>query len=128
MGVRLREKLLSSGQISFYLDIYHNKTRWYEFLEIHIHKNRPSHEDKEKRRLAQEIRSKREHELIVEDNGLSDKRKKLACFIMFFEDYIGQRKQNALYEGTLMNLKKFAGKQDLPFTKITAQWMKDFER
>ena len=54
MGVKLREKQLSSGQISFYLDIYHNKARWYEFLEIHINKNRPSPDDKEKKRLAQE--------------------------------------------------------------------------
>lgn len=30
MGVKLKEKQLKSGQISFYLDIYH-KTRWYEF-------------------------------------------------------------------------------------------------
>lgn len=50
MGVKLREKQLSSGQISFYLDIYHNKIRWYEFLEIHIHKNRANHYDKEKKR------------------------------------------------------------------------------
>ncbi len=62
MGVKLREKQLKSGQISFYLDIYHNKTRWYEFLEIHIHKNRPSPDDKEKKRLGQEIRTRREHE------------------------------------------------------------------
>jgi hypothetical protein len=81
MGVKLREKQLSSGQISFYLDIYHNKTRWYEFLEIHINKNRPSPDDKEKKRLAQEIRTKREHELIVDDNGLQDRKKKLACFV-----------------------------------------------
>jgi hypothetical protein len=67
MGVKLREKQLKSGQISFYLDIYHNKARWYEFLEIHINKNRPSPDDKEKKRLAQEIRTKREHELMIMD-------------------------------------------------------------
>ena len=77
MSVKLREKELSSGKISFYLDIYHNKTRWYEFLDIRIHKNRPSHEDKEKKRLAQEIRAKREHELIVEDNNIQKGNKKV---------------------------------------------------
>jgi len=41
MGVKFREKQLSNGQISFYLDIYHNKARWYEFLDIKIQtKNR----------------------------------------------------------------------------------------
>ena len=68
MGVYLREKKLEAGQVSFYLDIYHNKKRWYEFLEIRISKSRPSQQDKEKKRLAQEIRAKRENELIVQDN------------------------------------------------------------
>ena len=128
MGVKLREKQLSSGQISFYLDIYHNKVRWYEFLEIHINKNRPSHDDKEKKRLAQEIRAKREHELIVEDNGLNDKKKKLACFVQFFDDYVSERNCNGLYFGIQQHLKKFAGKQPVPFIKVDAVWMKDLER
>ena len=81
MGVHLREKKLGTGQVSFYLDIYHNKKRWYEFLEIHINKNRPSEQDKEKRRLAQEIRAKRENELIVQENGLVDKVKRKADFV-----------------------------------------------
>ena len=128
MGVKLREKQLKSGQISFYLDIYHNKTRWYEFLEIHIHKNRPSPDDKEKKRLAQEIRTKREHELIVEDNGLNDRKKKLACFVKYFEDYVNERNQVGAYYGTFINLKKFAGTQTVPFAKVNAVWLKDFEK
>ncbi len=128
MSVKLREKQLKSGQISFYLDIYHEKRRWYEFLDIHIHKNRPCSDDKEKKRLAQEIRAKREHELIIEDNGLQDKKKKLACFVAFFEEYVKERNYNGLYEGALSRLKKFAGKQPVPFSKLSAQWMKDFER
>ncbi len=99
MGVKLREKKLSSGQVSFYLDIYHNKTRWYEFLEIHINKSRPSHEDKEKRRLAQEIRTKREHELIVEDNGLTNRKKKHGNFVSFIEDYIKRKNCSTTNDG-----------------------------
>lgn len=128
MGVTLREKQLKSGQISFYLDIYHCKTRWYEFLDIHIHKNRPSPDDKEKRRLAQEIKTKREHELIIEDNGLLDRKKKLACFVLFFEDYVKERHYNGLYYGILQRLKKFAGKQPVPFAKLSAVWLKDLEK
>ncbi len=127
MGVKLREKQLSSGQISYYLDIYHNKARWYEFLEIHINKNRPSSDDKEKKRLAQEIRSRREHELIVQDNGLQDRKKKLGCFVRFFEDYTKEKKHKGIYNSVLGNLKKYMGKQPLPFAKISAEWMKEFE-
>lgn len=75
MAVKLREKLLANGQASFYLDIYHNQRRWYEFLNIRINRKKPTEEDKEKRKLAGEIRAKREHELIVEDNGLIDKKR-----------------------------------------------------
>jgi integrase len=128
MGVKLREKQLSNGQLSLYLDIYHNKTRWYEFLEIHINKSRPSNDDKEKRRLANEIRAKREHELIVDENGLNNRKKKLACFALFFEDFKKQKNYNSVSEGVLYQLKKFLNKQPLPFTKVTTAWMKEFER
>lgn len=128
MGIKLREKQMKNGKISFYLDIYHNQTRWYEFLDIHIQKNRPNPDDQEKKRLAHEIRTKREHELIVEDNGLNDRKKKLACFVTFFEEYVKERNYNGLYFGVLQRLKKFNGKQHLPFAKITAIWMKDFEK
>jgi integrase len=128
MGVKLREKQLKSGQISFYLDIYHNKARWYEFLEIHINKNRPSPDDKEKKRLAQEIRTKREHELIIDDNGLNDRKKKLACFVKYFENYANARGKVGIYSGSLTNLKKFAGKQPVPFTKVNSTWLKEFEK
>ena len=77
--------------MSLYLDIYHNKKRWYEFLNIYVNRKKPTDEDKEKKRLAGEIRAKREHELIVEDNGLIDKRRKMADFISFIESYIGAK-------------------------------------
>jgi hypothetical protein len=64
MAVKLREKILANGQVSFYLDIYHNQKRWYEFLNIRINRKKPTHGDKEKRRLVGEIRTKCEHELI----------------------------------------------------------------
>jgi integrase len=128
MSVKLREKKLANGQVSFYLDIYHNQNRWYEFLEIHINKKKPNEEDKEKKRLAAEIRSKREHELIIEDNGLIDKKKKLADFVKFFEDYIDSKTPNHQLTATLYQLRQFAGKGPLPISRITTEWMKDFEQ
>ena len=128
MGVKLREKQLSNGQVSFYLDIYHNKARWYEFLDIKVQKNRPNQHDKERRRLAQEIRTKREHELIVEDNGLQDRKKKLACFIRFFEDYTNEGQRNSMYPSVHKRLQKYMGKEPLSFVRITPEWLKSFER
>jgi integrase len=129
MGVHLREKKLGNGQISFYLDIYHNKKRWYEFLEIHISKGKLSEDDKEKKRLAQEIRSKRENELIVQDNGLIDKSKRKADFLVWFEKYIEEKNFKSSHnKATLSNLKKYLGKKPLPFIAITPEWIQGFTK
>jgi integrase len=127
MGVHLREKKLDSGQISYYLDIYHNKKRWYEFLEIHINKKKPSEDDKEKKRLAQEIRSQRENDLIVQDNGLVDKNKRKADFVTWLENYIENKTtQNSHNKSSLKSFKKYLGKKPLPFTAITPEFIMSF--
>ncbi len=129
MGVYLREKKLGGGQVSFYLDIYHNKRRWYEFLEIRINKNHPTQQDKEKRRLVQEIRAKRENELIVQDNGLIDKGKRKADFVAWFEKYMTDKKLNyANNEKALKHLKRFLNGRSLPFASISPDWIKQFSR
>ena len=127
MAVTLREKKLSNGQISYYLDIYHDRSRWYEFLDIHINKSRPSEEDKDKKQLALEIRAKREHQLIVEDNGLTNKKQRLSCFIRFAEDILTQKVYNGVFKGTMFNLREFTEHKPLPFARINTDWIKSFE-
>lgn len=149
MGVKLREKQLSTGQVSFYLDIYHNRKRWYEFLNIHINKKKSSADDKHKRQLANEARIARENELIVLDNGLVDKKKKLGDFIEWFEEYLKSKNRNNQYTCTLTNLKifrgarrvkteveengkvkrkfVFTGYRPLPFAHINEELIRDFK-
>lgn len=129
MGVYLREKKLGGGQVSYYLDIYHNKARWYEFLEIRTSKSHPTAQDKEKKRLAQEIRSKRENELIVQDNGLVDKSKRKADFISWFENYYKGKIKSARSTHnatTLAHLKDYLGNRPLSFLAITPEWIKGY--
>lgn len=64
MGVYLREKKVGNGKVSYYLDIYHNKMRWYEFLKITVGQAHPTQQDKEKKRLANKIRIKRENAVL----------------------------------------------------------------
>ena len=126
MAVKLREKKLSNGQISLYLDIYHNQSRWYEFLDIHINKNRLTQEDKDKKILAQEIRTKREHELIVEVNGLINKKQKFACFVEFIKESLAEKTHNGLYVGVMYNLKLFTGNKSYAISRVNADWLKAF--
>ncbi len=129
MGVHLREKKLDNGQVSFYLDIYHNKKRWYEFLDIHVNKSRPTQQDKEKKRLAQEIKIKRENELIVRDNGLTDKAKGKADFVQWFEQYNKNRNLNYSHnKSALSYLQQYMDGKQLPFNIITPEWIQDFTK
>jgi hypothetical protein len=125
-GSLFKRKELVKGMLSFYLDIYHNKRRWYEFLKIKINKNHPTEQDKEKKRLAHEIRSKWESELIVQDNGLLDRNKRKADFVKWFEKYIKAKNHNTQNAATLSKLKTYLRKRPLPFTAINPQWIKGF--
>ena len=125
----MREKKLDGNKVSLYLDTYHNKKRWYEFLDIHITKSRPSPEDKEKRRLANEIKIRRENELIMQDNGLWDKAKRKADFVHWLEKYYKDRNLNNPHNiATVAYLKKFLGEQPLPFNAVTVEWIMEFTR
>lgn len=129
MGVQLREKKMSNGQVSFYLDIYHNKKRWYEFLDIHINKTKPTESDKEKKRLAHEIKVKRESELIVQDNGLVDKSKRKGDFAVWFRNYTENRKEGQRNNlKAVKHLEAFLNGKSLPFTSVTPDWIKDFQK
>lgn len=129
MGVQLREKKMKDGQISFYLDIYHNKRRWYEFLDIHISRTKPTETDREKKRMAVEIRAKRENELIVNENGLTDKSKRKADFVVWFEQYMQERNLHYTHNySTLAHLKKYQGGHPLPFHTITVDWLKTYTK
>lgn len=125
MGIHLREKKLSNGKVSLYLDIYHNKKRWYEFLNIQVSKSKPTPDDKEKRLLAKEIKVKRENEIVVLDNGLSDKTKKKADFVIWFEAYMKSRELEHSHNlSTLLHLQRYMGGKPLPFTRITPDWLR----
>lgn len=110
------------------MDIYHQRRRYYEFLNIHINRKKPSDDDKEKRRLASEIRTRREHELIVDENGLIDRKKKQGDFIAFFKSFIATKACNGRRSGTLYQLSRFTSNKAVPISRITSEWMKDFER
>ena len=129
MSVKLREKKMKDGQISFYLDIYHQKKRWYEFLDIHVSKTKPTEADKEKKRMAVEIRARRENELIVNDNGLIDKSKRKADFIVWFDGYMKERGLAYTHnKSTLLHLKVYQKGNPLPFAAITAEWLKTYTK
>ena len=127
MAVKLREKKLVRGKVSLYLDITKNGKRWFEFLDIHVNRKKPTPEDTAKRKLAHEIKVKREQEIIVRDHSLVDKKGKHADFIQCMEHYLMQRAHNGHRLGTLMQLRRYTENKPLPIAHVTAEWLKAFE-
>ena len=88
MSVKLRIKELKEKGKSYYLDIYHDGARHYEFLGINIVKSDSPEKKKEKLELANAIRSQREIELISKGTKYIPKHKKKVDFIAFYKEYL----------------------------------------
>lgn len=129
MSVTLREKAIKGSKVSLYLDVNHNGERWPEFLSIHVNKKKPTEDDKEKRRMANEIRARRENELISQNNGLVDRGKSKADFVVWFAEYIKERGLNNTHNrNTVRHVRLFSEGKPLPFYKINVNYIKAFTK
>ena len=127
MGVKLREKKLKSGNISLYLDIIHNGKRSYEFLNIKISGGkRLSKEDREKKELAEKVRSEREYDLIVRENGVINKKKQRADFVLYFCE-VAKEKKNGMWQGARVNLINYVDEDRLTFAEVTPEWILEYQ-
>lgn len=99
MSVKLRTKPLKNGGEAYYLDIYHNGKRNYEFLKIHILPKDSKADKKEKITLAESIRAKRQLEVNNDEYGFIPSFKRKADFIEYFQKF------NDTYKGS--GIRKF---------------------
>jgi len=126
MTITVREKQLSSGKKSLYLDIYSDGKRRYEFLKLYLTGN--SKQDKETRKLAENIRAKRQLEFASNAHGFTAPFQKKADFMAYFRkdrdtfDKSTRKQYNNLY----MKLKAYAG-DSVPFGAINKEWVKGFK-
>lgn len=112
-NVTLREKALSKGNISLYLDIYRDGVRVKEYLKLYI-VDKPKNtferqQNKETLQLAEEIRTARETELNHSAFGLVSPVKKRINFLEFFQNYVDTytKKDLRMMQGSLQRLKDF---------------------
>ncbi|MBC2838861.1 site-specific integrase [Robiginitalea sp. SC105] len=89
MGVKLRERKLKNGRKRYYLDIYHNGVRSYEWLHA-VEKN---DDKKQKKQLAETIRAARSLELESEGTNFIPKHKKKVTVSKYFDHYLQNYKQ-----------------------------------
>lgn len=112
-NVTLREKALSNGNISLYLDIYRDGVRVKEYLKLYI-VDKPKNtferqQNKETLQLAEEIRTARETELNHSAFGLVSPVKKRINFLEFFQNYADTytKKDLRMMQGSLQRFKDF---------------------
>lgn len=96
-NVILREKTLSDGNVSLYLDIYRDGQRMYEFLKLYVDtKARTPKErqtNKEVYELAETIRTDKESELNHQAHGYIAPAAKKMNFLDYYQAYIDNYKK-----------------------------------
>ena len=119
MAVVLKWRTLKNGDKSALLIISQNNQRKYEFLKIHISKNDP--ERKEKKRLADAIRAKRELELNTGEYDFTPSHKKKVDFIAYYQNFIDNYKKTDIrkVKYSLAKFKLFIDRDKIQFREIT---------
>ncbi|MEO5644993.1 MAG: site-specific integrase [Bacteroidia bacterium] len=127
MGVKLREKSLKKGAVSFYLDISHAGKRWYEFLDIKAEGSRKSATFIEKKKLADKARSTREYQITVEKIGMPDDTKKGHDFYAFVLERSASMKREIGYKYLNQLIFDYCQKEVLPMEEITKDFLLGFQ-
>jgi len=130
--VRLREKTISDGSRSLYLDIYYEGKRTYEFLKLYLMPGKSPairEHNKETLLLANKIKAKRTLEVQDAAHGFSNRQKLEANFLDYFKQLAEDRKQSkGNYDNWLSSynyLKKFS-QEDLRFKNIDEDFVRRF--
>lgn len=128
MSVKLRERKLSKGAIKFYLDIYSNGERIYEFLDFKIEAKDSKSLKEEKKSIAQLIRSNRELELITANTQYIPKHLKNINFFDFADSFVLEYKKKdiRMIEAALKQFKTFVENPKLKLVDISHSTMNNF--
>lgn len=130
MSVKLRQKELINKGKSFYLDIYHNGKRHYEFLNIQIiPKDDTPEKKKEKITLANLIRSQRELDLNSEGSNYTPNHKKKIDFLEFYRAYLAKypKKDKRMIKYSLEKFISYIDKDSFLASELTPDVCEGFK-
>ena len=135
MSIQIREKGLSKGYVSIYLDIHQNGRRYYKFLGLKF-KDKPitaeeKNNKKECKLLAKKIASKIQLEGLYNEYGIDQGVNAGMDFFAYAQTYMD--KHEALsdlrgYSGVINKLKAFARKERLSFYELNESLMLRFSK
>ena len=117
MPVYLRQRNLAKGRKRYYLDIWHNGKRSYEFLFV----VEPEDSKKEKKELAKTIQRQREEELQAKGTSYIPKHKKNTTLFDFIDNYHSNydKKDVRMIESVNRKLKQFISDKNFLIKDLT---------
>lgn len=134
--IRLRKRMLKTGNTSLYLDIYINGKRSYEYLNLYLvpEKTRADREkNKETLRLADAVRAKRVVEFQRGRFGFGKESRLDTDFLEYFRMLCEKRRQNPTSSGNwkvwssvLKHLEAYC-RQGLTFRDVTPAFVQGFK-
>ncbi|WP_372745219.1 tyrosine-type recombinase/integrase [Lutibacter sp.] len=129
MTIKLRQKKLAKGAISFYLDIYNNGKRTYEFLEVKIFATDEPNIKKQKKQIAELLRANKEVELLSNRTDYVPEHKINTNFFDFANTFISnyQKKDVRMINAALEKFKEFHKSKNLYVSEITPVLMYGFK-
>ena len=130
--VKLRQKPLSTGDKSYYLDIYNEGNRTYEFLNLYHIKGDTTeirYKNKETELIAQAIKNGREKELITGEYNVKTKLRLNESFMSYFKKYKDnyKKKNYRVVDAVYVQFEKFVSLNNLSFNQITPQLLREFK-
>lgn len=135
-SIRLRQRILATGNTSLYLDIYRNGVRQYEYLKLYLIPER-TRADKDANRqtlqLAEAIKAKRTVEVHNNEFGFTTKRAQVRffdfCETLIERDGDGlERKAGSAsgYRAMITFLRQYE-RRDITFADIDSAWINGFK-
>ena len=127
-SVKLRQRVMPSGNISLYLDIYHNGTRTYEYLHLYLHPGRDratKEQNRQTMQLAEAIAAKR---LVEVRNGQYGFKSPVAVSLHQYVETIIQSKKGSTrrrYEA-ISNILHDYCRPSMMLADITPAWFTSF--
>jgi site-specific recombinase XerD len=129
MGISIRYKKQKNKEVSLYLDIIYNGTRYYEFLDIKLKPEKnPIDRDynKQQKEYAERIKTKRWNEILNHTNGISIKKTSIINFFDFANMCISSKGFSRGYTAVIKKLEAFADNKPLYNTAINEKYLNKF--
>lgn len=134
MAIQLRKKIYKNNKTGFYLDVYNNGKRSYEFLKDCYLITKPKNPfDRENNKLADEtakqVLAKRQLELANDEYGFESKTKRKGSFTKYFQSFVLKyvKKDKRKSASALKAFIEFAENKDLSFTALSDSLVRDFK-